>query len=58
MIRCNRYVRRTAPEHPEQRSQYTSHRGNVLPRTIAHFRQRIIMPKQLIGAIDKVHFHN
>src|SRR5205814_158381 len=44
-------------EHPEHRAQNPDDRGDFVTIPVALFRHRIEMPKQLVGAVEKVNLH-
>jgi len=45
-------VRRAAADHAEHRRQYAPHRGDLATVLIARGRKRVVVPEQLVCAVD------
>ena len=56
MIRRHSDVRRTVTDHAEHRREYASRRADLAALLIARGWQSVVVPEQLVGAVDEIDF--
>ena len=45
-------------QHAQQRGEHAPHRTHLAPFRVAGMRHRVIVAKELVGAVDQVDFHD
>src|SRR5437773_5292611 len=57
MIRGDPYVRRAPVDHSENGREYTAHGADLPAVRIPRGRKRVVVPEELVGAVDEIHVH-
>ena len=51
-------VRGAAPDHAQDRREHASNRGDLVPVPIPRGRQGVVVPEQLVCAVDQMDFQS
>ena len=54
---ATRDVRRAPLEHRQHRREHAADGGHLAAVRVARGRQRVVVPEQLVGAVDEMHIH-